>query len=187
LFRLIVDSEAYRKGTRMSAGSSSDDSTTPQPSQRLRGDEVFAALAVGLDLPNVTPNAVAPTDQVRFPPPPASTQDLVNGAFGSDPSLSQVDAPRTMAQALWMMNNEQLQKQIDATPGSGTMLAALLNEVQDDAAACERLYARVLARKPTAEETRIALDHLASLGDRRKAFEDLLWGLVNSAEFTSRR
>jgi hypothetical protein len=184
LFRLIITSEAYLRGVR----TDSDNSASTEPSiARLRGDEVFSALVVGIELPNVTPPAVAPTDAVRFPPPPASTQDLVNGAFGADPSLVASDAPRTMAQALWMMNNEQLQKQLTAAPGSGTMLAKLLDEVADNQAACEKLYARVLARKPTAEELRIAKEHIEGVGDRRAAFEDLLWGLVNSAEFTTRR
>jgi hypothetical protein len=186
LFRLITSTRSYAQGVRMGWA---DEQSPPvaDPPPRMRGDEVFAALVLGLELPNVTPPAVAPTAAVRFPPPPASTRDLVNAAFGADPSLSSADAPRTMAQALWMMNNEQLARQINAAAGSGTMLARLLDEVPDDRAAAEKLYARVLARKPTADEVRIALEHVASLGDRRAAFEDLLWGLVNSAEFTTRR
>jgi hypothetical protein len=184
LFRLIASSESYRRGVRTTDAS---DSAPPPALLRLRGDEVFAALAVGIELPNVTPPRVAPTAAVRFPPPPKSTRDLVNAAFGTDPSLAPLDAPRTMAQALWMMNNEQLQKQIDARPESGTMLAKLLAEHAEDAAACKALYARVLARQPGESELRLALEHVKELGQRGPAFEDLLWGLVNSAEFTSRR
>jgi hypothetical protein len=183
LFRLIANTDAYAAGVRTDAVEKPSD----KPPLRMRGDEIFAALVLGLELPNVTPKAVAPTAAVRFPPPPASTRDQVNLAFGNDPSLPAVDAPRTMAQALWMMNNEQLQKQINAAAGSGTMLARLLNEESDDSAACEKLYARVLARKPTADEVRIAREHVQSLGDRRTAFEDLLWSLFHSAEFTTRR
>ena len=153
----------------------------------MRGDEVFAALRVGLEMPNVTPPAVAPTAAIRFPPPPKSTRDLVHEAFGTDPSLAPVDAPRTIGQALWMMNNDQLQKQIDARPESGTMLAKLLAGEPDDAAAVRALFARVLAREATQAEMRIALQHVAEGGSRGEAFEDLLWSLVNTAEFTSRR
>ncbi|MEX2113521.1 MAG: hypothetical protein WD845_10060, partial [Pirellulales bacterium] len=185
LFRLLMHSDAYARGLRMAPASSSE----PAKSEplRMRGDEIFAALAVGIELPNVTPPAVAPTAEIRFPPPPASTRDLVNAAFGTDPSLAPLDAPRTMGQALWMMNNEQLQQQINAAPDSGTMLAQLLAEHADDTAACRQLYARVLARQPSADEQTIALAHIEKLGDRRAAFEDLLWSLVNSAEFTTRK
>ena len=186
LFRLILGTEAYARGLRTDAADSGSPAESKEP-LRMRGDEVFAALALGIELPNLTPDAVAPTGEIRFPPPPASTCDLVNAAFGTDPSLSAIDAPRTMAQALWMMNNEQLQKQIDATPQSGTMLAKLLDEIPDDPAACERLYRRVLARKPTGEELKIVITHVETLGDRRAAFEDLLWSLLNSAEFTTRK
>jgi hypothetical protein len=179
LFRLVASSEAYRRGLRMP-----DAGLAPL---RLRGDEVFAALAVGIELPNVIPPKVAPTDAVRFPPPPKSTRDLVNEAFGADPSLSPIDAPRTMAQALWMMNNEQLQKEIDARPQSGTMLAKVLSENKDDRAACAELYARVFSRRASEGEVQVVLEHVAAVKDRGTAFEDVLWSLVNSAEFTSRR
>jgi hypothetical protein len=185
LFRMILKSDAYNRGLRMDAAAAGEPSENKP--LRMRGDEIFAALAVGINLPNVTPPAVAPTNEVRFPPPPASTRDLVNVAFGTDPSLSPVDAPRTMGQALWMMNNEQLQQQINAAPESGTMLAQLLAEEPDDAKASQLLYARVLARQPSDDEVKIALAHVSKLGDRRAAFEDLLWSLVNSAEFTTRK
>jgi hypothetical protein len=185
-----MTSEVYARGLKTGATSAGTsvpaESAAGQP-LRLRGDEVFAALRAGVDLPNKTPEAIAPTAAIRFPPPPASTQDLINAAFGTDPSLSAGDAPRTMQQALWMMNNEQLQAAINAAPGAGTMLSKLLDDVSDDKTVCERLYARVLARRPTADETQIALEHVADLKDRRAGFEDVLWSLVNTAEFTSRR
>ncbi len=185
LFRLIVSTDAYRRGIR-TADPGAVESAVAAP-LRLRGDEVFAALSVSLELPNQTPPKIEPTDEIRFPPPPKSTRDLVNAAFGNDPSFAPVDAPRTMSQALWMMNNEQLQQQIDASPGSGTMLAALLAAEADDAAAIRTLYRRVLAREATEAETALATAHIQHLGQRGPAFEDLLWALVNSTEFTTRR
>ena len=187
LYRLIMNTEAYAQGLRPSESPQNADPALAGSPLRLRGDEVFAALKVGIDLPNVTPQKVEPTGAIRFPPPPKSTQDLINDAFGTDPSLTLSDAPRTMGQALWMMNNEQLQKQINAAPDSGTMLAKLLQEQTDNRIACEQLFSRVLARAITAEELRISLLHIAEVGNRQAGFEDLLWSLVNTAEFTTRR
>lgn len=186
LFRLVTLSESYRQGLQTPVLEASASSLAEAP-LRLRGDEIFAALAIGIDLPNVTPEAVKPTAAVRFPPPPKSTRDLVHEAFAADPSLSSSAAPRTIGQALWMMNNEQLQAQLSGAPGSGTMLAKLLEEQKDDKRLCEQLFERVLARAASADELRIAQEHAASQGDRRAAFEDLLWSLVNSAEFSTRR
>lgn len=186
LFRVVMLSQSYRQGLQTPVLEASASSLAEAP-LRLRGDEIFAALTVGIDLPNVTPPAVKPTAAIRFPPPPKSTRDLIHEAFAVDPSLTSSDAPRTIGQALWMMNNEQLQAQLTGAPGSGTMLAKLLEEQKDDKRLCEQLFERVLARAATADEVRIALEHVASQGDRRAAFEDLLWSLVNSAEFSTRR
>jgi hypothetical protein len=187
LFRLVAGTRAYAQAVRMTDARGDSDTTPEESPRRLRSDEVFAALHLGLELPNVTPPAVQPTDAVRFPPPPKSTQELLKLALGVDPSLRSSDAPRTIAQALWMMNNEQLQREINAAPLSGTMLSKLLDSEADDSRVCQRLFMRVLARAASDDEVRIAREQVTGLGDRRAAFEDLLWALVNSAEFTARR
>jgi hypothetical protein len=86
-----------------------------------------------------------------------------------------------------LMNNRQIQAQIDASPGADTMLARLVAAEADDTAAVTKLYQQVLARKPTPKEIDIAKEHLTSVGDRKTGYEDLLWSMVNSAEFLSRR
>lgn len=154
---------------------------------RLRGDEIYKALAVGIELPNVTPPAVKPTDAQRFPPPPKSTRDLVNEAFGFDPSLAAESIARTMQQAMFLMNNKQVQGQVNAAEDSDTVLARLMAETADDNAVVTKLYQRLLAREPSQRELKIAGEHIAKLGNRKTALEDVLWSLLNSAEFISRR
>jgi hypothetical protein len=154
---------------------------------RLRGDEVFDSLEAAIEIPNVTPEQKEATGEFRFPPPPKSTRDLVNEAFGYDPSAEQSNVARTMQQAMLLMNNKQIQAQINADPASGTVLAKLLLGEQDDETAISKLYAKVLARKPTTQEVSLALDHVKSTGNRHTGFEDLLWSMLNSAEFLSRR
>ena len=89
----------------------------------------------------------AATGEFRFPPPPKSTRDLVNEAFGFDPSAEQANVARTMQQAMLLMNNKQIQAQVNADPASGTMLAKLLVEEKDNEAAIAKLYQKVLARQ----------------------------------------
>ena len=186
LFRLVVLSKAYSRG--ICDGDAKDAKPFAViPAGRLRGDEVFESLKIAIELPNVTPPQEKATDAIRFPPPPKSTRDLVNEAFGFDPSSEQSNVVRTMQQAMFLMNNEQIQKQINADPASGTVLAKLLVEEKDDAAAVVKLYQRVLGRKPNDMESAIAAEHIAAVAKRGAAFEDLLWSLVNSAEFVARR
>jgi hypothetical protein len=111
----------------------------------------------------------------------------VNEAFGFDPSSDKSNVNRTMQQAMLLMNNKQIQAQIDASPGADTMLAKLVAAEPDDEAAVTKLYQQVLARKPTPKEIDIAREHLKTVGDRKTGYEDLLWSMVNSAEFLSRR
>jgi iron(III) transport system substrate-binding protein len=62
------------------------------------------------------PPAMKATGAYRFPPPPKSTRDLVNEAFGFDPSAEQSNVARTMQQAMLLMNNKQVQAQVNADP-----------------------------------------------------------------------
>jgi hypothetical protein len=186
VYRLIASTETYQRELRGDA----KDAGRQLPkiiTARLRGDEVFDSLVTALGLPNLTPPADKPTGAIRFPPPPKSTRDLVSEAFGYDPSLAMNNIVRSMQQAMFMMNNEQVQKQIDAQPESDTRLAKILAEVKEDPAAIKALFESVLARQPTANEIEIAEKHIAAVNDRNAAFEDLLWSLLNSAEFTTRR
>lgn len=187
LFRLIVNSKAYQQGLADNPSSA----VKPYAAGRtikLRGDEVFQSLVTAIDLPNVTPPKIAPTKEIRFPPPPKSTKDVVSEVFGFDPSLRPEDISRTLGQAMLLMNNDQLQAQINAQADSGTTLSKVLAGEADNSKAVSRLFQLVLARQPTAGELKISLEHVSSMPDKRgDAFEDLLWSLINSAEFTTKR
>ena len=91
-----------------------------------------------------------------------------------------------MKQAIFMMNNDQLHRQVDASPDNDTMLSRLVRREPDNGVVIEVLYARVLARCPTGSERAIVLKHIESSTDRGEVFEDILWSLLNSAEFTTR-
>ncbi len=148
---------------------------------------MFDSLVTAVAIPNVTPPKEKATAAIRFPVPPKSTRDLVNEAFGYDPSFKDDLLVRSMKQAMFMMNNEQLQKQIDARPESETILAQLLKADADNKSVATKLYRIVLARSPSDRELGVVLAHVNQVSDRGPAFEDVLWSLLNSAEFTTRR
>ncbi|HMC11210.1 MAG TPA: DUF1549 domain-containing protein, partial [Pirellulaceae bacterium] len=186
VFRVIALSKGYQREIR-DADKGVNKPFLAIPAGRLRGDEVFDSLQAAIEIPNYTPPQGAATGEFRFPPPPKSTRDLVNEAFGFDPSAEQSNVARTMQQAMLLMNNKQVQAQVNADPASGTMLAKLIADETDNEAAVARLYQKVLARKPTTQEISLGIDHVKTAGNRTTGFEDLLWGLINSAEFLSRR
>ncbi|PQO44052.1 DUF1549 domain-containing protein [Blastopirellula marina] len=185
VLRLILNSQAYQR--QLPQDDAHPRQLEASAPEKLRSDEIFASLAAAIDLPNVQGEARKPSGAERFPPPPKSTQDLVRDAFGYDPSLGDQFRPQTMQQAMFMMNNRQLQAQIAADEKARTKLAQILADTPNDDEAIERLFVNVLARRPTAKDVEISRDYLKQVDDRRAAFEDLLWSLINSAEFTTRR
>jgi hypothetical protein len=186
LFRLILNTPAYQQQLPLQP-STADMPFAAATTSKLSGDQVYASLVTAIELPNYTPPKVAPTKEIRFPPPPKSTRDLVSEAFAFDPSARASDVTRTLQQAMLMMNQDQLQKQVDAKPASGTVLAKLLQADADNRRVTERLFVLLYARQPTEKEVSVALEHVSSVGNRGEAFEDLLWSLMNSAEFTTKR
>ena len=91
----------------------------------------------------------------------------------------------TIPQALYMMNSPLVTKAVQARPG--TMLGMLLASAGTPREAVDALYLKTLARRPNPKEMATCLHYLDNIGDHREGFEDILWSLVNSTEFISRR
>ena len=95
------------------------------------------------------------------------------------------DVEGTVPQALILMNNSSIQAKVRAD--RGTVLAEILQKHSSDDDAIEAVYLRTLARKPTAGERDKGKKYIANVGNRAEAFEDLLWALINSTEFQTKR
>lgn len=183
-FRLLANSSTYQMDHTLGEALADKSQSIHND---LSADEVFRSLQQAVGLKNVTPPARKPTSQERFPPPPMSTRDVIACKFCYDPSLSPEEVTRTMGQAMLLMNNKQIQDAINADPKSGTQLSKLLQETSDNREAVIKVFEQVLSRRPRDQEITIALDHLNEVGQRGEAFEDLVWSLINSAEFTMKR
>ena len=106
-------------------------------------------------------------------------------AFGRPDSSAAPPCERetggSVVQALHLMNSDSLQKKLSAkSPWIDALLA------QPAPKAVEEVYLRLFSRPPQKAEKATALAHLESGeedADRRPLLEDLLWSLLNSAEF----
>jgi len=110
---------------------------------------------------------------------------LFNRLFELDPSLGNDEITGTIPQALYLMNGTLVNNRVQARPG--TILGQILSSTSDDRAALGALYLRVLSRQPTSREVEICGRYLQAVGDRREAFEDIFWSLINTTEFLTRR
>src|SRR5262249_37327829 len=102
-----------------------------------------------------------------------------------DPSQKSDDIEGSIPQALLLMNNPTISQRIQA---KGTnLLARVLTAYPKDDDALRMLYLRTLARKPTDREMDKCRNYIQTVGNRTEAFEDLLWALLNSTEFQTKR
>jgi hypothetical protein len=116
---------------------------------------------------------------------PQSLRATIKSLFDFDPSAKPEDVEGSVPQALLMMNNEAINRQIKAT--GNTVLAKVLKDFPKDGDAVDQLYLRALGRSPTANEKKVCLEHVGTSKSRGSAFEDVLWSLINSAEFRTKR
>ena len=86
-------------------------------------------------------------------------------------------------QSLHLLNSSEVQGKIS----SGTGRAALLSAEKDrtDEERVQELYRWVYARNPDPEEMKIAMAHLAKQqpANKKIAWEDIIWALINTKEF----
>ncbi len=88
-----------------------------------------------------------------------------------------------LAQALQLINGPTVNEKVkNADNRVGKLLAAKKSEAE----ILTELYMVALARQPDAEEAKVALAHVAKGTDKRKAWEDVMWALLNTREFLFR-
>ena len=62
-------------------------------------------------------------------------------------------------------------------------LSRMLADKDPDADILDTLYLRALSRKPSPRTRTAMLAHVGGSSDKRQAWEDVLWTLLNSQEF----
>jgi hypothetical protein len=185
LIRTIANSETYQR--KVAAKSVAEDAlpfaaVTPTP---LRADVVFNSL---LQVLGVEEEAAAGGRGMMMAGPRAYQRTLrfqFDSLFGVDPSVPKDDITGNVPQSLFLMNTTMLRGAMSAT--GNTRLARILRENPDDRDALSELYLLVLSREPSKHELEICQSHLKEVGQRGEAYEDLMWSLINSSEFLSKR
>ena len=110
---------------------------------------------------------------------------LFQSLFGFDPSATPEEQQGNLLQALFLMNSPAIHNLI---AGKGaTRLATILSKHSSNEDALRELYLLVHAREPSAQELAICGEYLKDVNNRQDAFEDILWSLINSTEFQTRR
>jgi hypothetical protein len=199
LLRTVLNTQAYQREFRASTSAAGKVPFAANCPSRLRADQIFDALqqAIGFNLPGNGPanrqerkeekkqeKAAAKKAPLGMGPN-AGPRGAFNLLFGVDPSVPTDDVLGTIPQALFLMNSPPINRAIRAD--KGTVLGEILAATPNNREALEMLYLRVLARRPTTKEIDVLERYADKVGDRKEVFEDILWSLINSTEFISRR
>ena len=112
-------------------------------------------------------------------------EQLFKREFSFDPSTKPEDVEGSISQALMLMNNPQINQKIQAR--GENVLAKILAEHANDDDALKMVYLRTLARRPSDREFQRCRDYIRTVGNRSEAFEDIMWTLINSTEYQTRR
>src|SRR5207248_394963 len=103
------------------------------------------------------------------------------------------ESDSNLAQALQLINGPTVNDKL-RNPNNriGKLLAPRVDQATKkpkmltDREVLDELYLSTLSRMPTDEDVKVSLDYLKNSKDRRKAWEDIHWALINSKEFLFR-
>ncbi len=127
----------------------------------------------------------APNRAIELPDESFSSYFL--DVFGRPQRISACECERVsdanLAQALHLLNSDEVQGKIGRGGGRADQLANP-KDTRPDTEKIEELFLWAFARKPSSDDLRAALDHLAKHDKSKKtAFENLIWALMNTKEF----
>jgi hypothetical protein len=186
LLRTVCNSEAYQRQIRPTHSPDEHLRFAAAYPTRLRAEEVWQSLmnVLGPFGPPIGPRmTVAAAFGANRRPIPL--EFAVLNEFRFDPSLKPDDVEGSISQALLLMNNRDINRAVQVR-GQSTLAQLLKNHPRDEDAV-RTLYYKALSRKPTDRELSKAVSYVHKTGKREEAYEDLLWALINSTEFQTKR
>jgi len=93
------------------------------------------------------------------------------------------ESDSNLAQALQLINGPTVN---DKLRNAGNRIGKLMGKKLSDADMLQELYLSTLSRQPNQGEVQAALAHVAKNTNKRLAWEDVHWALINSKEFLFR-
>ncbi|HEV3446212.1 MAG TPA: DUF1549 domain-containing protein [Gemmataceae bacterium] len=155
--------------------------------KRMSAEVLFDAVCQVTDSP--TPFGGLPQD--RYAPnraimlPDESFQSYFLDVFGRPQRISACECERVgeanLAQALHLLNSDEVQNKLSRGGGRADVLS---RDKRSDAEKIDELFLWAFAHKPAPSQLDAALSHIAKNAQNKKAaYENILWALINTKEF----
>lgn len=180
LTRTILNSEMYQRSAKTTDLNKSDDYLLTHARIRpLTAEQLFYSL---LEATNIEARQTRRGQNVRDMKRRYLRQFTF--AFGNDEMEEDEMNNPTIAQALMMLNGSLVNDGIVAK--EGTRLSYILSHHTETQRRLEQIYLATLSRLPTGAERSYFRSYMNGYKrDPKRAYEDLYWSLLNSAEFAS--
>ena len=184
LIRLIVTSRCYQ----------SDSDAMPENIGDKRSYSRFypKRLQAEVLLDSIDRLTLSPTKFAGMPPgvravalPDTGFSSYILTVFGRPEATTACECERSqeanLSQSLHLLNSEEIQSKLAGDQGRAAQLAA--DDKRPDEEKIRELYSIAFSRDPDDRELKATLSYVAGKENRREAFEDVLWSLINSKEF----
>ncbi|HEY2253439.1 MAG TPA: DUF1553 domain-containing protein, partial [Planctomycetaceae bacterium] len=197
--RTIANSRTYQLSSHAQAGNEQDEkyfSHALVRRKRLTAELLLDAICAATgepekftDMPEGTRAVQLPDGQVIYTGGRYASWDRhpFLKAFGQPAREAACECERegdlNVARALELKNGDFLLGKLRAPDNR---IARLLAQKLPDAQVVAELFLATLSRPPTPDENQAALDHVANSGEKRSAWEDIHWALLNTNEFLFR-
>jgi hypothetical protein len=155
--------------------------------RRLSAEVLLDAVGQVTDSPTafggLPTDAHAPKRAIMLPDESFASYFL--DVFGRPQRISACECERVseanLAQALHLLNSDEIQGKLSRPGGRADKLVA---DKRSDSEKVDELFLWAFARKPTEEQREVAMAHIAKHATNKKqAYENILWALLNTKEF----
>lgn len=186
LIRVIVNSRTYQLSAQTNDFNKDDDKYFSHAATRLlTAEQLLDAISFVTDRPEAFKGHPVGTRAAQLPDGEPNHPFLK--AFGQPARELACECEResesTLAQALQLINGAVVNDRLrDPANRIGRLLSAKTPEPE----MLTTLFLVTLTRPPTDVESRVLLGHVAAASDKRNAWEDVHWSLINSKEFLFR-
>tara|TARA_R110002096_G_scaffold169222_5_gene340771 strand:- start:6715 stop:8904 length:2190 start_codon:yes stop_codon:yes gene_type:complete len=189
LIRDICLSRTYQLSATTNQSNAQDDALFSHAQlRRMRADVFFDCLCAALDYKHRFRRSSADRALVMFE---GGRRDNFNAYFFTTFGQARRESvcacedktEANLSQALHLINGQTIDHALQRNP---KLIPNLLDQFDTNEPIIETLYIRALSRKPTETELNGILEMLPESADRQarhKAFDNVLWGLLNSSEF----
>ena len=180
--RLILNSRTYQRSVAKDPSNAGDSKHFASAQVRLIAAEpLFDAIGRVTEVSERFSGVPAGTLATQMPTPPR--MEFLE-AFGQPKRETACQCERgaepSLAQALQLLNGPAVQGRLSDDKNRPHRL---IREGKADREVVEELYLAALCRAPTESESTRAVAYVDAHPERDKAFEDVLWAILNSKEF----